>query len=270
MKAERRHELQENSLAHVLSNLPLYLSIYGGRILLFLSLIVLVVVLLNYRKQAKLQQSVSARVSLSTAREGTLQLAQLSGTFADPSQIAQQRALLRSQVDSSLEIAAGSADTTTLKAEAEVARGDLFWTLANLPELRGASTQPALAIPEKPDQLLKQAEAAYESVLSLYPNEKFSRGSALLGLGAIAENRGAFDVAEQRYKQLAESDLSPTQKILAEERIEMLPILAKPRRIVAASQPATQPAGAPFISFDQPLQDLPVEPIASPTTLPSN
>ena len=49
--------------------------------ILFLPLIVLLFVFLNYRKQAKLQQIDTTRVSLSTAREATLQIGQLAASF---------------------------------------------------------------------------------------------------------------------------------------------------------------------------------------------
>jgi hypothetical protein len=266
MKADRRHELQENTLAHVLTNFPLYLSIYGGRILLVLSLIVLLFVLLNYRKQAKVQQAQDARVGLSNARELTMQIGQLAAGFGEPSQIAQQRSLLRSQIDSSLEVAAANADTDTLKAETELARAELFWTLANLSALPGATTQPALALPEKRDDLLSKAESNYQTVMAQFPKESFARGSALLGLGAIAENRGQFDVAQQKYDELAKSDLAPTHKVLAEQRLAMLPLLRTPRKFVPATMPATQPAIAPLID----AANAPVEATTQPTSSPSN
>jgi len=269
MKADRRHDLQENTLGNVLTNFPLYLSIYGGRILLFLSLIVLLFVLLNYRNQSKLKQANDARVGLSSARDAIFQISQLNGGMGDPNQIAQQRSLLISQVNSNLDVAAGNADTDTLKAETELARGDLYWTLANLSDIPGAATQPALALPEKPDELLNKAQAAYDVVLAQHSSIELARGSALLGLGAIAENRGKWDVAQQRYDELTNSDLSPTHKFLAQQRITLIPILSKPRRIVPATMPATQPAAVPLIdAMNQPVEAT-TRPTTAPTTTPA-
>ena len=49
MKAERRHELQENSLARFIDNLPVMLRLYADRILLAVVLVLLVVVLIRWR-----------------------------------------------------------------------------------------------------------------------------------------------------------------------------------------------------------------------------
>ena len=268
MKAERRHELQENTLAGVLNNFPLYLSIYGGRILLVVSAVVLAFVLLNYRSRAKLQQSENARTSLATVRDTIGQLGQLNGGFGASGQVAQQRAFLLTQATSSLEIATGNADSDTIKAETEIARGDLNWVLANLTDLPGAATQPALALPEKRDELLAKSESAYETVLAQYPSIKLSQVSALLGLGAIAENRGKFDLAQQRYEAITNGKFGGAHTLLASQRLAMLPMISKPRKFVPATMPTTMPATQPSTAFIDALNQ-PIEPSTQPTTVPS-
>src|SRR5436853_7033455 len=49
MKAERRHQLQENSLVHALEAAPFFFRRYGTQILLGLLVIILVIVLIRNR-----------------------------------------------------------------------------------------------------------------------------------------------------------------------------------------------------------------------------
>ncbi|MCS7033340.1 MAG: hypothetical protein NZ561_05000 [Phycisphaerae bacterium] len=261
MKAERRHELQENSLAHILSNLPLYLSVYGGRILLILTLIVLAIVLVRYRSHSKAHRAELTRVSLASAREAINQLSQLGGGLGAASEIANRRALLFSQANEQLDQSLSNAENATLRAEAMVARGDLYWTLANLPDLPGAATQPALALPRSRPDLLESARLEYEAVLSQYPKEQSARATALLGLAAVAENRGEFDTAAQRYEQVVNSDLPRIYKSMAQQRLSILPMIRTPRRLVLATMPAQEerPSGAPI-----PFLGLPETPLETP------
>lgn len=246
MKAERRHELQENTLAHVLSNFPLYLSVYAGRIVTVVLVVALVFLLFRYRAAAKQQQFETTRINLAQAREATFQLGQLVGGFREPTQTAQLRSQLLLDANAAIDAVLANADTDTIKAEALVSRGDLYWTAANLPDLSGAATQPALALPEPRDELLAKAAGAYEQVLSQHPKQSLAVASALMGLAAIAENRGQFDEALKRYEQMKTADIPQLFKALAEGRIAQMPLIRVQRRIVAATMPALDlPATAP-------------------------
>lgn len=246
MKAERRHELQENTLAHVLSNFPLYLSVYAGRIITVVLVVALVFLLFRYRAAAKQQQFETTRINLAQAREATFQLGQLVGGFREPTQTAQLRSQLLLDANAAIDAVLANADTDTIKAEALVSRGDLYWTAANLPDLSGAATQPALALPEPRDELLAKATGAYEQVLSQHPKQSLAVASALMGLAAIAENRGQFDEALKRYEQMKAADIPQLFKALAEGRIAQMPLIRVQRRIVAATMPALDlPATAP-------------------------
>jgi len=245
MKAERRHELQENSLAHVLQNFPLYLSVYGGKILTFLLVIALVVLVFRYRSESKRQQIESARISLSSARDAIFSLERQSAMFLDPLQAARQRAEILANANAALDAALANADNDTIKAEAIASRGDLYWTMANLPDLPGATTQPALALPEPRSALLDRARGAYEQILSQYPKETLARATAMLGLGAVAENRGDWTEASAAYERVKSSDLPTLYKALAEQRLALIPVISKPRRMTAATLPSTQPTTLP-------------------------
>jgi tetratricopeptide (TPR) repeat protein len=271
MKAERRHELQENTLAHVLQNFPLYLSIYSGRILTVLLILSLGFFLLRYRANVKREQFQSIRENLATAREYPETIARFAPGFAPPAQLAQQRSQTLAEADAVLDAVQSGADSDTLRAEAHVARGDVYWAAANLGELPGAATQPALALPQPREQLLAKAEAEYQTVVSNYSREVLSRVAAQFGLAAIAENRGKFEDAERIYTQIADaSDTPSTYAEMAKMRKSMIPTIRVPRQVAIATQPAIQtPVGvlAPADGIEAATQ--PVEPPATaPTTQP--
>lgn len=280
MKADRRHELQENTLAHVLSNFPLYLSIYAGRIITVVLIVALVVLVVRYRAAAKQQQFETTRINLAQAREATFQLGQLVGGFRDPTQTAQLRSQLLLDANAAIDAVIANADNDVIKAEAYVARGDLYWTAANLPDLSGAATQPALALPEPRNDLLGKAEGAYQQVLSQFPNQPLAKGTALIGLAAVAENRRQFDEALKFYQQLKDSDAPQVFKAIGEGRVAQMPLIRVERRLVPATMPAfdpsfdpttlpaTLPAGveAPAV----PTLEAPAAPAAPPATSPAS
>src|SRR4051812_25178230 len=104
MKAERRHELQENSLVRFMNNLPVMLRLYADRILLVVVLILLVIVLINWRVNASRQRVESAGESLTTARLGVARLTQ-GGPMLNAEMVGQ----LRSQSERELENAIDNA-----------------------------------------------------------------------------------------------------------------------------------------------------------------
>ncbi len=57
MKAERRHELQQNSLARFIDNFPVMVRLYADRILLVIVLILLVIVLIRWRMNAAVERA---------------------------------------------------------------------------------------------------------------------------------------------------------------------------------------------------------------------
>lgn len=265
MKAERRHELQENTLAHVLTNFPLYLSIYGGRILTVLLIVVLGWLLLRYRAESKRQQVETTRINLAQAREATQQMNGLIGGFRPGVEIASLRQQMLSDANAALDAVLANADTDTIKAEATVARGDLYWTAANLPELPGAATQPALALPEPRDSLLSKAAASYQSVVATYPDHPISVASALLGLASISENQGKFDEAERFYRQLKDSPTAPQMfKGVADLRLQDMPMIRKPRKLVPSTAPAIQPSILPTTAPAAPDLEATTQPATQP------
>ncbi len=250
MKAERRHELQTNALAKWLADVPLYLRFHFGKILLGLLVLILVVMLIRQRMVASQTSGLEAMEGLNEARRLVSQLPSLDFTEPDAPKRAAERRRATSQAEGLIEqvIAQTSdPDDSALRAEAYVLRGDLYWTLANLPEVPGATTQPALLSPRKPDDYLKDAAEAYQQVLRTYPQRTTSAVTAMFGLAAIAENRGDWDGARAQYEALARQPNVPeVTKTLATQRMEYLSRLQEPLYTgTVTSQPSTQPATQP-------------------------
>jgi tetratricopeptide (TPR) repeat protein len=252
MKAERRHELQENSLARMIENLPVAARLYADKILLGVILVLLVIVLIRWRINAREQRMEGAVDSLALARSA---IRQVTNTLpiGPADQIAQIRAQARADAERNIEQAINDARSNddTLRAEALVARGDLYWTLANLPPLPGASSSPATtqsslittftpAASETPEELLNKSRQSYEQVLSSYPGQARAKAASLFGLAGIAENRGDWDAAAKAYQAVIDDKgILKMYQSLAQRRLKMLDEIKQPKLLAA---PSTRPA----------------------------
>jgi hypothetical protein len=258
MKAERRHELQQNTLAGFMENLPLYFRFHLDKILLGLLIVLAVVMLVRYRINSAAQSKQAVTGSLRAARDGIdeLQGLDLRLQLGVP-EIANRRRTLASQVSAAVETILRDTDEqkdARLRAESLVARADLNWALANLPPLPGAATQPALQLSQTNAELLQLAEDAYQQVLKQYPDQTLAATSAMLGLAAIAENRGQWDVARAQYAAvLQKPEISQTYKAVAQFRLQVLPRLQEPVFTgTVTTQPTTQSSVQPFSSTSEP------------------
>jgi hypothetical protein len=180
-----------------------------------------------------------------------------------PQELASRRRSLFSEAGQAIDQVSELADTPTLQSEGLIAKGDLNWTLANLPELPGASTQPNLQVTRDPKDLIKAAEDAYQTVLSKYSDQQAAAIAARFGLAAIAENRGDWDAAKKQYETVASTANVP-QAYLEQARIRLqkLPELQQPVKI---EMPTTMPALTDFPTTQQQMAALPPT-IAAPTT----
>jgi tetratricopeptide (TPR) repeat protein len=254
MKAERRHELQQNSLAGFLENLPIMLRLYADRILLVVVLVLMVIVLIRWRMNVNATHSQQLANDLATAKESVKQLATIN-----PDGPAEQTVTIRGEkideVNQAIDNIANNASSVDerIQAQAMVTKGDLNWTLANSPPLKGAATQPMLQLPKSSDDYLNTAADAYQQVLKSYPNQKDAVLSAEFGLAAIEENRHNWDEATKYYEQIKSSDVEPMYKDLADARLKVLPDIKTPLLIGTLTTkpaemtplvfaPATQPA----------------------------
>ncbi|HVT90613.1 MAG TPA: hypothetical protein VHD56_17290 [Tepidisphaeraceae bacterium] len=251
MKGERRHELQTNSLSQFLTDLPLYLRFHANKFLLGFIVLCAIFLLVRYRMSAAQQAREAAHTSIGSALVGIEQLKRVDQTQAtDMGRLQERKKIadqIRAAIDQILNTTSDSSDTV-LRADALVAKGDLYWTIANLPPLDSAATQPAASGMPSATDALQTAEDSYDQVLKNYDSQKIPKASALFGLAAIEENRGNWDKATALYNTiLADSALSGLFREIATQRISIIPQIQKPVYLgsYSSTQPATQAATEP-------------------------
>lgn len=246
MKAERRHELQTNDLAKKIIQAPDYFKLYGGRIALGVVLLVVVALLVNYKIKSTRANLAAAREGVSTARESIAQLGRMNAMGGPAEGVAARRRELIANAAQGIDTTVERSEDPTLLAQAQVLRGDLYWTVANLTELPGATTQPTLAVEPKAEDALSMAETAYKRVLEAYADQQLPAVTARFGLAAIAENRGQWDEARKQYDAIAaDASLPKVYKTQAQARIGMLRRLEKGVYLAQAAPAASQPEVAP-------------------------
>jgi hypothetical protein len=283
MKAERRHELAENELAKVIKGAPTFWQQSGGKFLLGLIVVLLIIILIQYRMRANREGVTQATEQLALARGYVDQLqndaAQMAWMFGPPNEVIQRRKLALSEANSAIDSALRLSDDRRVEAEAMLARGDLNWSAAALPPVPAAATQPALQMKPSKEYLATAAEA-YQTVTNNYSDVTHADIAARFGLGAIHEQRGEWDQAKQIYAKIA-ADTSnlAAYKQLAEARMTAVDMLRNP---VIVGKPATEPAMPesmnPFPSSTRPIPPTiaapgaatqPAGPRPQATTLPT-
>lgn len=248
MKAERRHDLETNDLAKKIIQAPDYFKLYGGRIPLGVVLVVVAVLLVNYQIRNKRANLAASQEGVGAARDAVVQLGMLNAMAGPPQEVAVRRQQLISNAVQAIDTVNERSEDPKLLSQAQVLRGDLYWTVANLSELPGAATQPALAVEPKAEDALGQAESAYKRVLESYADQKLPAVTARFGLAAIAENRGKWDDARHQYETLAaDPNVPAVYKTQAQTRLGLLSHMEK-GVFVATSAPATQPAAPAAVS----------------------
>ena len=243
MKSERRHELQTNSLAQALAHAPEFFRQHGSKLLLGIIIVLLATILIYQRSRKGEEQLQVGWSSISTAR--TL-IGELSTSVASRDTAVNQygmRQQIIANVNNNLNSILHSSDRQ-LAAEAHLLRGDLSWTLANLPDIPGAATQPTLKMSSSAEEYLKLAEESYRRVLNNYSDQSNSVISAQLGLAAVAENRHDWDAAGKIYNTIkADPNILAAYKTLAEKRLEAMEVIRQPVYLSPTTQPA--PASQP-------------------------
>jgi hypothetical protein len=159
----------------------------------------------------------------------------------------------------------------SLLAQAAVLRGDLNLALAQIPRIPGATTQPALELPESRETYSSNADHAYKEVLSKYADQPVYATAAHFGLAALAENKYDWQDAINHYQAIMASDASSMFKLAAQNHLKLLdqirqPALLVPGPTTALITPTTQPA---FPSATQPATRPTTQPFAPPSTRPS-
>ncbi len=154
MKASRRHELQTNTLAKVITGAPTWWSEHGAKTLFLVIAAMLVGFLIRYRITASRETALHAASELASARASINELKQLEPWRGMPAeQLGAARRQVSSAAAASIDNAFNESKDRRVKAEALVARGDLNWMLASSPE-SSASTQPSLTSARSSEDLL--------------------------------------------------------------------------------------------------------------------
>jgi hypothetical protein len=277
MKAQRRHELQQSDLAKVIKQAPGFWQQSGGRYLLMILAGLVIGLLIRYRISSNREATQQASESLSLARTviselrspRTLMMSQLG----PPGEAIMRRRQMFSEANNAIGEATRLSDDRTVQAEALIARGDLNWSMATMPEIPGAATQPGAQIRD-PRELLSNASEAYRSVVDNFADVKHAQIAARFGLAAIAENQGNWDAAQQQYQAItSQAGEFPAYKTMAQERLDILPKLRQPVLMAQASTEPTTQAGAasapalpPFVAAPKPAT---TSATTSVTALPS-
>ena len=169
-------------------------------------------------------------------------------------------------------------DDARVRAAALMLRGDLNWSLANLPTPPASSSDPALRLPDPPDVLLKRSADAYAEAAAAAGDDPTVVGPAHLGMAAVAENRG--DWAEARKQLEAVTNDSKAVAVLstrAKDELAGLPALQRPLYLevpaVATTAPTTGPSTGPTTGpTTTAVMTLPVQvppTLITPTTVPT-
>ena len=159
--------------------------------------------------------------------------------------------------------------TATTRARAFVFRGDLYWNLANLPQLPGAETEANLRLPQSSDALLQKSFDAYSEVTKnpTYADQHEILDDAHLGLAAIAENRGDWKTAESEFNAVV-NDPNSISVLVDQAKIGLLelPLLQKKLYVAPPSGigPATMPVDTGLLG---PIGPMPST-LQLPTTTP--
>ena len=239
MKAQRRHELKQNTLARGLENLPEVGRQHGTKILIVVMVGLLVTLLIRQRVTSARAEAEQAAYWLNNGRDLVRQLRDTSERVPATQFVSVAQDIAKG-VDQAVQQVLELSDDAAMVAEARLVQGDLNWELASLPEPPGAATRPQLAMPRSEEQLLQAASDAYQAVLADPKAPKESEVSARLGLAAVAENRRQWDQAREQYQKVVDDAAAPKPlKDLAAGALSRLEVI---RRAPLVGQPASAPA----------------------------
>jgi tetratricopeptide (TPR) repeat protein len=266
MKAERRHELKQNTLAQGLETLPDLGRRHGTKILIVVMVGLAVALLIRSRVSSSREAERQAAYRLSHGRELIEQL-QTAAQRVPPERFATVAAEISKAVDQSVQAVLESSDDPRTVAEARILQGDLNWQLAAMPEPPGATTRPELGLARNDTQLLQSAADAYQAALDQGGAPVQSQVTARLGLAAVAENQAKWDAAREQYQKVLDDPSTPKPlKDLAAASITRLETIRKPPLIAPATTPST--STQPTSTQSAPAPTQPTTSIAPAPTPP--
>jgi hypothetical protein len=256
MKAERRHELQTNTLALWLRwRAPEIWAKYGTHILLGVIILLLAVVLVRHLMNKPVEEANRAADLLMSARE---QIQEVNQQARPPGEARGILTLIQQAMEQS--------KRPEIQSEGNLAMGDYYWAIFNAPPPL-ADTRPVEVPEESPTELLDKAEAAYSAAMKGTTGRPYVATRARFGIATVEQGR-AYDAmrkagfkpvdtsaflekARQQYQAIVDDATTPQElKDEAKWHLEQLkeanrPIwVAAPPPSTASTQGATSlPAG---------------------------
>jgi len=255
MKAERRHELQQNALATKIVQLPNLGRVWLGRAAMALAAVAVVAAFIVSRVQRSHQQVAEAAELLAEAQQDVQQLrgAMPNAQFEPPPLDARFLNNVQSYYgDGRLKLSQATERLTDKHqlGQATLLRGDLNLALAVVPPIPEAATQPSLSTQPNREEAYKEAVAAYNEVIEKYTDQPNNVVLARLGLATIAENQRDFKAAHDHYQAVSnDANVSEMFRQYARKKLEALPSLQAQPLIETSVVPplpaaATQPGTA--------------------------
>lgn len=264
MKAERRHELKENSLVRNLEQAPAFFQVYGSRLLLGLVVTLLVIVLVRNHFAEQENRKTLADESLGDALY-SLSLLRNLYPFSPPGRLAQDRNLYASNIDDKVSVVLDKSQDPAVRAQAYVVRGDLNWLLANFPTLPTTNPDEKFNVAKSSEELLKTAEQAYTDALNAAPSQgSVSVAAARFGLAAIAENRSQWDKAAEQFQKILDNPALGPFHETAQADLLGLKTISKP---VLLGVPPAAPTLGPVAPSFTPSTSRPSSVLPSPSDL---
>lgn len=226
MKSEHRHELKTNDLAKHLLTFQDYVKEYGGRVALGIVIVILAIILIVQRmNNAKARVAATAN-NLAYVRSQIDRLSHVQASFTGQVSVSPAEVADVTKVIADIR---EKTDDKRILAEVRVAEGDYAWALASYPLFPAATTQASLRPPKARGELVKDAKAAYQDVLSQFADQKLAVISARMGLAVIAEDAKAWDEAKQHYEAITKiENVNPMFKNLAEAKLKQLDLIKTP------------------------------------------
>jgi len=241
MKAEDRHRLKQNELAAKFEELPEYLRQHGSKWLI--GLLVLLFGLAggfwwrNVKRSAVTQRSDRLQSMVVQVWELRSEAAQRSqsgeqSSGSVQSQFVEESNRLAASLASLAEQGSGSGVArTALLEEAKLLRSQLYFS------------DRQITAGEK-ESLCDRAEKIYQTILREFASDKLATGTAKLGLGLLAEDRGQWNRAKGIYQEMADAAegkwAGTIFPIHAKDRLALLDEISVPIAFSAEPQkPAT-------------------------------
>jgi hypothetical protein len=267
MKPERRKKVVSIADVHSQDGANSWFHKYGNSLLTGLLIAAAVALLVRWRLSTAAAAKQAILSELASARSLVDQL-HSADSMGGPADLIRNVQAVESDANSKLSDVLNTSDDASLRAQALVIRGDLYWQLANLPPLPGATTQPSLNLRSKPDQLLKQAEDAYISVVNTpeFAVVHDAVNSARLGLAAIAENRNDWVTATKQFDAVKEDPFASGEKVAAANI--QLSMITNPVNSIQDPTYVAPPSGTPPTTLPAMGPVLPTTLPVTPTTLP--